>query len=110
MKAKKSLMSCAEYLQSKTFKSTAFVIRFWLVLIDLLKNENVEILVLTLLSMLQNLISLLKSKEVQIIITQSLKLTASEPVTKLMMGITKCVKSLFYIIKTPEIAKFQKQS
>ena len=80
-----------------------------MVLIDLLKNENVEILILTLLSMLQNAISLLKSKEVQTIITSTLKLAGSEPVTKIMLGVTKCVKSLFYIIKTPEIAKFQKQ-
>jgi len=109
MKARQSLMSCAEYLQSKTFKSTSFVIRFWLVLIDLLKNEHVENLVLTVLSMLQQLISLLKSPEVQSIITQSLKLAASEPVTKLVGLLGTCAKSLFFILKTPEIAKFQEQ-
>eukprot|EP01084_Bolivina_argentea_P066458 121136_1 len=86
-----------------------FSIFFFLVLIDLLKNEHVEILILTVLSMLTQLINLLKSKEVQIIITQSLKLAASKPVTNLIHCITKCVKSLFFIIKTDEITKFQKQ-
>lgn len=109
LKARQSLMDCAGYLQSKTFKSTSFVIRFWLVLLDLLKNEHVEALVLTILSMLQQLITLLKTKEVQAIIAHSLKLAASEPVAKLIVGITKCTKSLFFILKTPEIAKFQQQ-
>ena len=57
--------------------------------------------------MIQSLISLLKSKEVQIIITQGLKLAASPNVAKLMQGVTKCAKSIFYIIKTPEITRFQ---
>merc|ERR1719410_3326861 len=59
--------------------------------------------------MIQSLISLLKSKEVQIIITHALKLAASPDVTKLVSGITKCTKSIFYIIKTPEIQQFQTQ-
>merc|ERR1719410_1677930 len=59
--------------------------------------------------MIQSLISLLKSKEVQIIITHALKLAASPDVTKLVKGITKCTKSIFYIIKTPEIQEFQTQ-
>eukprot|EP01083_Nonionella_stella_P021139 58618_1 len=109
MKAKQSLTNCASYLQSKTFKSTSFVIRFWLVLIDLLKNEHVEILVLSILSIIKQIIDLLKMKEVQIIITNALKVTASEPIATLMILITKCIKSLFFIIKTPEIAKFQTQ-
>lgn len=109
MKAKHSLARCAEYLQSKTFASTSFLLRFWMVLIDLLKSEHVEALVLTVLQMLQSLIALLKTKEVQRIVTDLLKLAASEPVGKLVVGVTKCAKSLFYILKTDEIAQFQEQ-